>query len=113
MLYKATSIDEFMTMNTLGTGSYGAVKLSKHKLTDQMVAIKMTHKNHAAKDQARAKVPLLYHPLCPIVRFTLRPLKLTQAVHPAPRTHLIVVHDRCCRIWPKLNIQSRARPGRS
>jgi len=49
MLNGAKRIDEFCVMNTIGTGSYGAVKLCRHKATDTMLACKVTHKNHAAK----------------------------------------------------------------
>jgi len=49
LIASSTSMANYSVLNTLGTGSYGAVKLAKHKQTDHMVAIKMTHKNHAAK----------------------------------------------------------------
>lgn len=58
LLCKTTSLNEFDVMNTIGTGSFGAVKLARHKQSDRMVAIKMTHKNHAKKQVPGAPGPV-------------------------------------------------------
>ena len=43
------TIDDFVTLKLIGTGSYGRVILASHKETDEVYAIKMLKKKHLIK----------------------------------------------------------------
>lgn len=48
---KKVKFDDYEILNTLGTGSFGRVKLARHKLTNKYFALKMLKKSDIVKSK--------------------------------------------------------------
>lgn len=51
VLPKKVKFDDYEILNTLGTGSFGRVKLARHKQTNKYYALKMLKKSDIVKSK--------------------------------------------------------------